>query len=292
MGTMIEQPQDRIDAALNELRKASQELASRPRRLIGGLNQALRRLRIFENEKQWSAALLDACSPFASRAAVFSVNVRTLKLEAARGIAKPLQQPLAIASAPAFAAALESAEPSVALRLASEMSPELASIFGEDPASSFTVFPITAGVRVAGMIYAENPDAPAVDLIATVAGALLESRNGSASASPASGIVGIAAAVSARSPATEVLHLQARRFARRVVSEIVLDHTGTLESGRTSQNIYAVFKPQIDSGRQEYVKRFLDKESIETDYLHRELIRTLGRNDEALLGPDYPGSLV
>lgn len=294
---MIEQPQDRIDAAIHELRQAALELQSVPKKLIGGLSQNLRRLRTFENESQWSKALLDSCAPFASRVAVFSINVQSLRLQAARGIDSRLDQDVPLASARAFAAAVDSAEPAVALRTAGEMSPQLAAFFGESPAERFSVFPIVAGTRVAGIVYAERADGPAIDLVATVAGAVLEGRSGTGGLTPATatGIIGIASAAATGSRgdsnSIELLHLRARRFARRFVAEMVLEQSGDLEAGRARGNIYAALKRKIDQGRDDYQKQFLESPSVGVDYLHQELVQTLGRKNEALLGPGYPGSL-
>src|SRR5581483_10234806 len=67
------------------------------------LNQAIRRLIVFDSESEWGRAVIDATDGFSERAALFSVNGPSLRLEAGRGLARdaridntPLQ------SAPAF----------------------------------------------------------------------------------------------------------------------------------------------------------------------------------------------
>ena len=297
-------PEERIDAALAELRGAARDLASAPRRLLDGLNQNLRRLRTFESESQWSAIILDACAPFSARAAVFSLNVDALKLQGARGVngadlgAAALDAEIPLVDARAFREAVDTAEPVTALRTAGEMSAPLAALFGEDHQARVGIYPFVAGAKVAGLIYAEPDSAgtSAIDLIATIAGAVLESHR--ASAKPEA-VVLIAPAPTPAPPAPaepefiggELAHLRAQRFARSWVSSVVLDRSAALDAARQRGDIYVSLKPHIDAGRQDYQRQFLNDASIHADYLHRELVRTLGKNNEALLGPEYPGPL-
>src|SRR5258708_328394 len=69
------------------VRAAVSDTRARTRREVAGrLNQAVRRLRFFENEDQWSRALVDATESFCERAALFIVNGPALRLQASRGV--------------------------------------------------------------------------------------------------------------------------------------------------------------------------------------------------------------
>lgn len=165
-----------------------------PQRIAGSLNQAVRRLRSSQGEQQWSAALLDGTVGFCDRAAVFTVNDGILRLARVRNIqtSGPLDD-VPLASAPAFAAAVDSRDTVVAIRTPGEMSPSLASSFGESETHKFRLFPVTARGRVSRLLYADGDetkmDCNCLELLAAVAGAVIESR-----AHP--GLVGIAAPLS------------------------------------------------------------------------------------------------
>ena len=73
------------EVAANARSNARRDLAEQ-------LGRAVRRLREFESEQQWSQALLDGTKGFCDRAAVFIVNGDTLELRAARGM-EPHMEP-------------------------------------------------------------------------------------------------------------------------------------------------------------------------------------------------------
>jgi hypothetical protein len=65
-----------------------------------------------------------------------------------------------------------------------------------------------------------------------------------------------------------------------------------VRSGRLNRNLYATLKDDIDAGREAFRRQFLAGSSSMVDYFHQELVRALANDDAALLGPDYPGTLV
>ena len=274
------------------------------RDLTGKLNQAVRRLRAFENEDEWSRAVVDATGGFSERAALFVVNGSALRLLATRGIssdAKIDNTPLE--SAPAFAGVVESRDPIVALRTPGELSEAIADVFGdaagETPEQRFYLFPITSRDRVAAVLYADTAVEPsAIELVASFASAVLDAQ----SASPdRSKLVSIA--TGGQRPASisqwpslgkdeQELHLRAQRFARVQVAEMRLYHSQAVKDGRSRHDLYGALQEQIDRTRDAFRTDFLSASQSMVDYVHVELLRTLANDDVELLGSEYPGPLV
>jgi hypothetical protein len=275
-----------VQAVVESLALARRELSSR-------LNQSIRHLRSAENEEQWSKAIVDATQGFSDRAALFLLRDGSLHLAAARNISGEEKMPDApLASAPAFANAVESQDTVVALRTKSEMSEPIAGWAGEDAARKFCLIPIVAKAQVVALLYADaanhNVEANGLELLATVAGAVSEIR---ASANGArSTLVNIAAA-----PIPQIdqnLHLKAQRFARNQVAEMRLYKSQNVKIGRAARNLYTSLRAEIDSARETFRRDFLSAPGGMVDYLHLELVRTLANDDVELLGSDYPGPLA
>jgi len=263
------------------------------RRQTERLAQSLRRLRIFEGESQWSAALADAAQLAAKRVIVFSINVDKLKFQAARGFDSAVElAEVPLAQAAAFQTAVTTSEPTVALKMKSELSEPLAAMVGVDPSVRFAVYPVTMRQRVPAVVYAESPDSPLLDLIVTAAGAALESHMGGAL--PKSNMISIAPAAGAPfiTRDEEERHSRAQRFARVQVAEIRLYHSQAVKAGRVDSNLYRALQPQIDGVRRVYQEQYLTNAPNMADYLHQEILRTLANGNSELLGPDYPGPLV
>jgi hypothetical protein len=270
----------------------AESLAGARRELTSKLNQSARRLRGAEGEEQWKA-IVDATQGFSDRAALFLLRDGSLHLAAARNISGADQMPVTpLESAPAFANAAQSKDTVVALRAQSEMSEPIARWAGEDASRKFYLFPIAAKTQVVALLYADaadhNVETNGLELLATVAGAVIESRPLPVAARPA--LVNIAA------PAINLedqdLHFKAQRFARTQVAEIRIYKSENVKNGRTGRNLYASLKEEIDSARETFRRDFVSASGTMIDYLHLELVRTLANDDVQLLGPDYPGPLV
>ena len=138
------------------------------------LNLAVRRIREFGDERQWTQSVADATDGFCERAAVFVVNGGNLELRAARKIeAKPLS--VALAAAPAFASTVESKDPLVALRTKGELSEPIATLTGEAPESRCSLFPLLKRGRVAAILYADGVSEPsAIELLSSFGSAVLD----------------------------------------------------------------------------------------------------------------------
>src|SRR5882724_10850077 len=79
------------------------------------------------------------------------------------------------------------------------------------------------------------------------------------------------------------LHEEARRFARLLVSEIVLYNERQVEEGRRQKDLYERLKEDIDRSRGMYDQRVNAKVRAATNYFLQELVRTLANGDESAI---------
>ena len=86
------------------------------------------------------------------------------------------------------------------------------------------------------------------------------------------------------SPEESRLHEDARRFARLLVSELLLYNEDVVVAGRKQRDIYDRLKDEIDKSRQAYDQRVPEPIRSGTDYFKEELIRTLAQGDALALG--------
>jgi hypothetical protein len=75
----------------------------------------------------------------------------------------------------------------------------------------------------------------------------------------------------------------ARRFARLLVSELLLYNEAAVIQGRRHQDLYARLGKEIERSRQAYRARFATRPGA-TDYFEQELVRVLAEGNPALLG--------
>jgi GAF domain-containing protein len=85
-------------------------------------------------------------------------------------------------------------------------------------------------------------------------------------------------------PDEMALHEDARRFARLLVSEILLYNEDQVIRGRAQRDIYDRLKEEIDRSRQAYAQRVPRSVSSRVDYLHQEMVRALAAGDPTALG--------
>ena len=296
------------DLAANARVNARRDLAEQ-------LGRAVRRLREFESEQQWSQALLDGTKGFCDRAAVFIVNGPSLELRAVRGMEPQMEKQaalkVALSAAPAFATAVETKDTVVAMRTRGELSEPVASLVGESPGHRSSLFPLTTRDRVPALLYADSNnqdiEPAALEMLCSVASVVLESvaANRRPESSELVKIIagGDAAPSTQAEPARATtwfaldreeqnLHLRAQRFARVLVAEMQLYKAQAVKSGRTERDLYKHLQSDIDTGRQTFRNDFLSKSDSMVDYLHLELIRTLANEDAGLLGSAYPGPMA
>ncbi len=304
---------DALEAANREARRSGE--ASR-RELIRGLNQVARRLRGFEDERQWSNTLVDSTRGFCGRAALFLVRGGRLHLETTRNFDDAsLAEAVPLAAAPAFQSAIDTRDTLVAMRSASELSGPIATYVGEgDP--KVHLFPVITREDVPAVLFADSGpiDVDALELLVAMASAVLGPRQAALAAAaapaPVDGLVTITPAPApAPSPASPVqkpeflswfslsredkeLHLRAQRFARVQVAQIRLYQSEKVKNGRAAHDLYTSLKAEIDSARAVFRNDFLNSSESMVDYLHLELVATLANEDAEAFGKDYPGPMV
>lgn len=278
--------------------------------LTNELNQLLRRFRSYNNEAEWIAALNEGASRFAGESAIFAVQDGALRLRAQSRLSCAADLMIPIASAPAFATAIESKDPIVALRTPTEVGTELSGDVHGDRAH---IFPIANGARVVAAIFAggtDPVDVNGLELLASVASLALQRQANqllhTQIAAPATAASNIPSqsdnrkAGSGQKPALPTwahlseeersLHSRAQRFARVKVAEMELAKPEACRAGRREENFYLFLKREIDAARDSYRKQFMISPAM-VDYLHLELVNTAIGGDEQKLGADYPGQL-
>ncbi|MBK5293309.1 MAG: hypothetical protein JJE04_16755 [Acidobacteriia bacterium] len=266
------------------------------------VNQCSRRLRQSGNQEEWTSALLDAAAQYCGRAALFALQGEQLRVEKS---VPPLVEPFVVTlgQAPAFGVAVETLDPVVAAATANELSGELMSAMNPNGSGRVHLFPVTSRGKAVAVLYADGGhdvvDGNALELLATVAGAVWESRSAMVD-SEASGLISIQGAkLPAASPAWNQLpqeeqdqHLKAQRFAKVQVAEMMLYRSQAVKHGRAEHSLYAELRDEIERGRTTFQRQFLENSPSMADYLHVEMIRTLTNDEPTLMGADYPGPLA
>jgi hypothetical protein len=288
--------------------RVSTSVQAAERALAEHLNQAVRRLRQAAAFPEMAGILCDASVKFANACAVFHVSEGTIGGERMRGasgdaVARFREIRFAAAGAAAFAGALESREPVVALASAAEVSPAVVATFGHAASEKAYLFPLTVDQTTVGMLYATGAvDTAALELLAQVTAAVMEARQRPARRESAAGVAGLVSIEPAPqspapdwdelSPADRQLHLRAQRFSRVKVAEMRLYRPDAVKAGRAQGDLYAALQEPIDAGREEFRKTFMAGSQTMVDYFHVELLRTLANDNPAWLGGKYPGRLV
>jgi len=280
------------------------------------LNQVLRRLRNYTSEPEWLSAVLDGAARLVHQVAVLELANGVLTVRGQHNLSVPQDYSFPVASAPAFASAIESRDPIVALRTRSEVSEPLS---GPDAGERAHIFPVANGSRVVAVIFAADQaadqqyfDVNGLELLAGLASAVLERKSNSTLHSQiASGLKSVEAPNAGKAdkprpaptPAEPVaspswtdlsegqrsVHIKAQRFSRVAIAEMELSRPEACRAGREQANLYLFLKNDIDKAREKYRLQFMTTSSM-VDYLHLELVRA-AEGDELKLGADYPGQL-
>jgi hypothetical protein len=300
------------DALEARVQQANRSAETARRELIQKLNQITRRLRSFENERQWANTLVDATRGFCGRAALFLIRDRKLHLETTRNFDDAdLAADVPLDTAPAFATAIETRDTLVVMRSPSELSEPIDRYLGEGGAKVY-LFPVVTRQAVPAVLLAESGelDVDALELLVAMAGAVIESRQAvPVRVAPVDGLVTITAQAAAPSQTAPTqkpeilswfslsredreLHLRAQRFARVQVAEIRLYQSEKVKNGRTAHDLYTSLQGEINSAREAFRREFLNASDSMVDYLHLELMGTLANDDAEVLGKDYPGPMV
>ncbi len=285
--------------------RVSTSVQAAERALAEHLNQSVRRLRQSTGFSEVAAILCDASVPFANAFAVFRMNENMVSGERLRGAADESAERFreirfAASEAAAFAGAIDSGEPLVALCSAAEVSPAVMEAFAHAPGEKAHLFPLTVDRTTIGMLYAAGAvHSAALELLAQATAAALEARQRQRERPPGPPpqLVRIAPASPAPqwddlSAADRHLHLRAQRFARVKVAEMRLYRPDAVKAGRGQQDLYSALQDAIDEGRDSFRQTFVTASQTMVDYFHLELVRTLANGDPAWLGGGYPGPLV
>ena len=295
--------QGAIDRAREETRRSTTE----------DLNQNLRRLRQSAAQAHIFRLLAEAAVPFVNRAVVLLIEnnqsrvVACAHVDESSFIGKPLS--IATGEAPALDSVIDTHDPVVALASASEVSDTLVRLFDADSGTRLHLFPVNVRQNTAAVLVAEGvPLSAPLELLCESVGMKLESMAPPMAALPNPALVQIntkaseegipaSATVERRdwsdlSQEEQRLHLQAQRSARVRVAEMRLDHADELREATYQGNIYKALKTEIDVARTAFLQEFLSRTPTMVDYLHLEILRSLARDDDRLLGPDYPGPMV
>jgi hypothetical protein len=288
--------------------RVSTSVEAAERALAEHLNQAVRRLRQSAAFSEIAAILCDASAPFANACAVFHIHENTVGGERLRGAAGEAAErfreiQFTASQAAAFAAAIDSREPLVALCSPAEVSPGVVEAFAHAPGDKAHLFPLTVDRTTVGMLYATGAvDSAALELLAQATAAVMEARqrrwDRPGGQSP--NLVQIEPAASASpapdwddlSAADRHLHLRAQRFARVKVAEMRLYRPDAVKAGRAQQDLYSALQESIDEGRETFRQTFVAASKTMVDYFHIELVRTLAHDNPAWLGGKYPGRLA
>ncbi len=317
--------EERVKQLVLDTENLFTEARDRARReMAEQLNLAVRRIRQTGNLEDLGATLVDATGPFCGSAAFFGVSGDFFQAERIRGVPHAIAaefENLEIASsdAPALASAVESRDPVVTAAMASEVSAEIVRLFGHGPVGRASIYPVVARERVPALLYVWGaPQGPALELLVQAASLVWSSLTEPPPAGKASELIRIAGAEAepskeaepapstapepapSKAPASwedlpleeQRIHLKAQRFARVQASEMRLFEPEAVQSGRAERNLYEALHERIDKARETYRKSFFEPCPSMVDYLHLELVRTLGNDNPELLGKDYPGPMV
>ncbi|MCP5109913.1 MAG: hypothetical protein GY953_03665 [bacterium] len=280
---------------------------SATRDLTEQLNQAARRLRGATDSREWVSALLDAAALFCECAALFRVTGGRMTLEGGVGLVNRESEDafeLRLAAAPAFDNAVQSLEPVAAMASAGELSEPVLQLIPESPDGKVSLLPVVSQGQAVAVLFASGGEEPldwnALELLANLAASVLDAQ--AAAQKPASaGLVSIGEAEPDRvrtvtswaelSREDQDRHLRAQRFARVQVAELRLYQSQPVKEGRAERNLYGKLRGKIDAGREAFSKEYMSDCESMVDYYHLELVRTLANDEEALLGPEYPGPI-
>ncbi|MEX2262157.1 MAG: hypothetical protein WD696_09410 [Bryobacteraceae bacterium] len=286
---------------------AAEERGRARAQLSEEFNQVARRLRQAEDFDRTAASLADGAVRFCRRIVVFALRDGWLAASAWRGFASETLQDdldtlqIALAGAGAFAGAVESGDPIVALSTPSQVSPLLAELLHPEAAEKVHLFPIPCGEETIGILYAMGDvDVPALELLCALAGQASRPVPKGPEAHPAVPLVNIAGVTRTKllpewtqlPPKEQQLHLRAQRTARVQVSKMRLYKPDAVRHGLALRDLYSALRREIDAAREEFRRDYLSACGSMVDYLHLELVRNLANNDKNMLGPQYPGSLV
>jgi hypothetical protein len=306
--------EDRLPVVINEVAALhEQEIVSRGAEqrseLAESLNQGVRLLRQAGDFPQIASVLADSSANFCQLLAVFSIDRDQVRAQRARGLSEDalarfttLEFP--IGQAAAFAGALHSADPVVAMTTPREISPALAEVFAHKPDDRAYIIPVFVRGQPVGLVYASGSvEMTPIELLAQAAALALEAR--SRPEPPSTQKPELVTIQGAPLPRCDVpvswselphqeqeIHIRAQRFARVQVAGMRLFSPDKVKEGRQAKDLFSALQKDIEAGRDMFRQMFVAATPTMVDYFHVELLRSLAGDDAGLLGAKYPGPLV
>ncbi|MCC6264842.1 MAG: hypothetical protein IT169_14785 [Bryobacterales bacterium] len=278
------------------------------RQQMQALHKAVRRAENAEGRDDVIAALLDGVSSYAERAVLLQLEGDMITgICGIPGSEDPYEShslEIPVEQAPALHNSKQSGEPLVAMRLESEFSSELLGYLGEAADEKIRIFPVLSRGLVKALLLAEAGTKPfhagSIEILTMTAG---HRWTVSKEAAEPAQLIAIQGSQEPKpkentqnwfqlSPQEQEVHLRAQRFARVQVAELRLYQSERVRQSRRDNNIYGVFRSEIDQAREEFRTQFVETCPSMLDYYHMELVRILANENEKVLGPEYPGPLV
>ncbi|HSC26701.1 MAG TPA: hypothetical protein VLD67_05480 [Vicinamibacterales bacterium] len=280
-------------AAANEVRESErQSRLAVIERLLG----ALRTIERAGSLTEALAALFDAASAEAPRAALFVVNGAQLQCWKANGFSGPLpaRLPSEGAEAGALGAALASREP---VSTSTSAAPAFAALAAS---KAGLAIPMVVGGHAVAVLYADDgteaetgvpPSWPeTVQVLVRHGSAWIAYLTAIRTAQVVrAGPRQAASTGRAASPVSEDDNA-ARRYAKLLVSEIKLYNEAAVRVGREKGDLLDRLRPEIDRARRLYEERVSPAVGARAVYFQQELVQTLADGDAARLG--RPGAGV
>lgn len=278
------------------------------RQQMQSLHKAVRRAENAEGRDDVIAALLDGVASYAERSVLLQLEGDMITgICGVAGSEDPYEMhslEIPVERAPALHNSKQSGEPLVAMRLESEFSGEILGYMGDAVDEKIRVFPVLSRGLVKALVLVEAGTKPfhagSVEILTMTAGhrwaaskevaepAQLIAIQGSQEPKPKENTQNWFQL----SPQEQEVHLRAQRFARVQVAELRLYQSERVRQSRRDNNIYGVFRSEIDQAREEFRTQFVETCPSMLDYYHMELVRILANENENVLGPEYPGPLV
>ena len=278
------------------------------RQQMQSLHKAVRRSENAEGRDDVIAALLDGVTPYAERAVLLQLDGDMIVgVCGVAGSEDPYEMhslEIPVERAPALHNAKQSGEPLVAMRLESEFSSEILGYLGEAADEKIRVFPVISRGLVKALILVEAGAKPfhagSIEILTMTAGHRWVASKEVAEPAQLIAIQGNQEPKPKEttqnwfqlSPQEQEVHLRAQRFARVQVAELRLYQSERVRQSRRENNIYGVFRSEIDQAREEFRTQFVETCPSMLDYYHMELVRILANENEKVLGSEYPGPLV
>lgn len=228
----------------------------------------------------------DAAQALLQAAARYSDGAALLLLDGEALLAWPAGSRLPRSDVPALTQAVETRNPVVA---AASGLHQLLHCAAQD---QIHVFPLGLRRAVIAVLCARTAQPAPIELLCSVAEASLDALAARSQLSLPITRQKAPPDFELLDPADRELHLRAQRLARVLVADLQLHRSREVREGRKTRDLYARLRDEIDKSRDAYHRKFANSPAAATDYLHLELVKTLAGDQEALLGPDYPGPQV